>query len=99
MRAEIETVALEGPNVRVKLRDTVSVEPRVLTLAAALRLFEQYAVLQRLTLATPDVEVAVSREAVTRLLGPEGFAALKDRARYRQILSQGLPGDRGDASA
>ncbi|MGH7264706.1 MAG: hypothetical protein ACREMB_07600 [Candidatus Rokuibacteriota bacterium] len=89
MREQFQAISIDGQHVRVTARDRLSVEPRLLALAAALRVFERYAVLDRLTLTAGDVEVVVSREQVTRLLGPDGFAALKDRTRYRQILSQG----------
>jgi hypothetical protein len=89
VREQLQAISIEGQHVRVTARGSLSVEPRLLALAAALRVFERYAVLDRLTLTAGDVEVAVSRELVNRLLGPEGFAALKDRTRYRQILSHG----------
>jgi hypothetical protein len=89
VRAQFQAISIEGQHVRVTARGSLSVEPRLLALAAALRVFARYAVLDRLTLTAGDVEVAVSREQVNRLLGPDGFAALKDRTRYRQILSHG----------
>lgn len=98
MREQIEAAALEGQTVRVKARETLRVEPKMLALAAALRVFERYAVLDRLTLTAGAVEVVVSREDVHRLLGPEGFAVLNDPARYRQIVSHGLASEREEGT-
>lgn len=90
MRERIEALALEGRTVRVTARDPLPVEPRVLALAAAMRVFERYPVLHRLTLTVAGAEVTASREEVERLLGPEGFSALKDRDRWRRLLAEGL---------
>lgn len=90
MRERIEALALEGRTIRVTARDPLPVEPRALALAAAMRVFERYPVLDRLTLAVGGTEVTASREEVERLLGPEGFSALKDRDRWRRLLGEGL---------
>jgi hypothetical protein len=70
-----------------------------LALAAAIRVFERYPVLARLTLTAGGSDVVVSRDEVTRLLGPDGFAPLKDRDRFRQVLARGLAREAGEASA
>lgn len=92
MRERIEALALEGRTVRVTARDPLPVEPRVLALAAAIRVFERYPVLHRLTLTVGGTEATGSREEVERLLGPEGFSALKDRDRWQRLLAAGLQG-------
>jgi len=86
----IETVALEGQTVRVAARLPLPVEPRILAMAAAIRLFERYPVFDRLTLTVGSTETRVSRETISRVLGPGGFRALKDPARYRQVLYDAL---------
>jgi hypothetical protein len=78
---------------RVPLR----IDARLLALAAAMRVFARYPVIDRLTVAAGTDEVAVSRDEVTRLLGPEGFAGIEDRARYRMILADALGADAGGA--
>ncbi len=89
MRDQIEAIALEGQTLRVTAGESLRVEPRVLALATALRVFERYPVLDRLALARSGAEIVVTREEVTRLLGPEGFAPLSDRKRFGEILARG----------
>jgi hypothetical protein len=62
----------------------------MLALAAAVRAFEQYPVLDRLILTVGGRDVVIGRDEVHRLLGPEGFAPLKDRERFRQFLTHAL---------
>ena len=90
MSEPIEAVALEGQTVRVAARRPLAVEPRTLAMAAAIRLFARYPVFDRLTLAVGSTETRISRETVRRVLGPGGFGALKDPARYRQVLYDAL---------
>lgn len=99
MRDRIEVVVLEGQHLRVTAREPLGVEPRLLALAAAIRVFEQYPVVERLTLTTGGADVVVSREEVHRLVGPEGFAPLKDRDRFRLLLSRALTPDGGEGPA
>jgi len=99
MRDRIEAVALEGQTLRVTAREPLGIEPRMLALAAAIRVFEQYVVLDRVTLAVGGSEVAVSRDEVLRLLGPEGFTGIKDRDRFRQVLTRALSPADGESPA
>jgi hypothetical protein len=99
MRDRIEAVALEGQTLHVTVREPLGVEPRLLALAAAIRVFEQYPVLDRLVLGAGGEETVVSRDEVHRLLGPEGFAPLKDRERFRQILGRTLASNGGEGVA
>ena len=99
MRDRIEAVALEGQNLRVTAREPLGVEPRMLALAAAVRVFDQYPVLDRLTLTAGGSDIVVSREEVHRLLGSDGFAPLKDRERFRQFLTRALAPDGGEGAA
>jgi hypothetical protein len=93
MRDRIEVVVLEGQHLRVTAREPLGIEPRLLALAAAIRVFEQYPVLDRLTLTTGETDVVVSREEVHRLVGPDGFAPLADRDRFRQLLTRAVAAD------
>jgi len=95
---QIEAVALEGQTVRVTARLPLPVEPRTLAVAAAIRLFERYPVFDRLTLTVGRTETRVSRETISRVLGPRGFAALKDPARYHQALYDALEAQRAEAA-
>src|SRR5262245_50077794 len=98
MRDRIEAVVLEGQHLRVTARE-VGVEPRMLALATAVRAFEQYPVLDRVTVTVDGTEVAIGREEVHRLLGAEGFGPLRDRERFRQFLLRAVtPDDGGDGT-
>lgn len=99
MRDRIEAVALEGQNLRVTAREPLGIEPRMLALAAAIRVFEQYVVLDRLTLTVGGADVVVTRQDVLSLLGPDGFAPLKDRDRFRQILARAQEPAGGEETA
>ncbi len=90
MRQLIEAVTLEGQNVRVSARDPLPVDPKALAVAAAIRVFERYPALDRLTLSVGNEQVTVSREEVDRLLGPDGFDRLKDRNTAREVLERAI---------
>jgi hypothetical protein len=90
MRQLIEAVTLEGPQVRVSARHPLPVAPRVLAIAAAIRVLERYPALDRLTLAVGEAQVEVSRADVDRLLGPDGLAQLKDRDGAREVLERAI---------
>lgn len=98
MRDRIEAVTLDGPTVHVTARDPLPVEPRTLALAAAMRVFDRYRALTRLMLTVGEVRVSASRDEIERLLGPEGFAALKDQDRWRALLKDGLRAVAGEGT-
>ena len=98
MRQLIEGVGLEGQSVRVTARDPLPVGFRALAVAAAIRVFERYAALDRLTLSAGSEEVTISREDVERLLGPEGFARLKDRDGAREVVERAIRDFAADAT-
>jgi hypothetical protein len=98
MRDRIEVVVLEGQHLRVTAREPLGVAPRLLALAAAIRVFERYPIVDRLTLSSGETSIAVSREEVHLLVGPDGFAPLKDRDRFRQLLTRALAEDGGESS-
>jgi hypothetical protein len=88
MRQLIEAVALEGQSVRVTARDPLPVDVRALAVAAAVRVLERYPALDHVTLAVGSQEITLSRQDVDRLLGPDGFARLKDREAAREVLER-----------
>lgn len=90
MRQLIEAVTLEGQNVRVSARDPLPVDPKTLAIAAAIRVFERYPALVRLTLSVGNDQLTVSREEVDRLLGPDGFGRLKDRETAREVMERAI---------
>lgn len=98
MRQLIEAVALEGQNARVTARDPLPVQPRALAVAAAIRVFDRYPALDGLTLVVGDTRVTLSRQDVERLLGPDGFARLKDRDGARELLERAIRDFAGDGT-
>ena len=86
MSSAIEAVTVQGRDLWVTARQP-AVEPRALALAAAIRVFDRYPVFDRLILTVGEAETGVSREDVERLLGAEGFAAVRERGRWRQLLA------------
>jgi hypothetical protein len=90
MRQLIEAVALEGQSVRVTARDPLPVDFRALAVAAAIRVLERYPALDGVTLTVGSQEVTLSRQDVDRLLGPDGFARLKDREAARELLERAI---------
>ncbi len=99
MRHLIEAVALQGQNIRVTARDLLPVEPRALAVAAAIRVFDRYPALDRLTLTAGSQEITLSRQDVDRLLGPDGFERLKDRDGAREVLERAIREFAGDGTA
>lgn len=97
MSDQIEAVALAGQGVQVTAGVPLQVGARLLALAAAIRVFERYPVIDRLTVTAGTVEITVSRDEITRILGPEGFAGVSDPARYRTVLADALEAHTGGA--
>jgi hypothetical protein len=90
VRELIESVALEGTTLRVRAREPLPVELPTLLVGTAMRVFERHSALRRVALATPTVELSVSRDEIERGLGPEGFAALREWGRWRQALARAV---------
>ena len=88
MKISVEAVSLTGPTVRVSAPDPVPAERAILALASAIRVFDRFPVLDALVLAGGEHEVTVTRADVERALSPEGFAALRDRGRWPQVLAR-----------
>jgi chromosome condensin MukBEF MukE localization factor len=51
---------------------------------------ERFQALDTLVLMGVDADVCVTRADVERLLAPDGFAALRDRGRWPQVLARAL---------
>jgi hypothetical protein len=90
VKAWVEAVSLGGSTLRVTAPDPVPAERDTLAVASAIRVFERFQALDTLVLAGGDAEVRVTRADVERLLAPEGFAALRDRGRWPQVLARAL---------
>jgi hypothetical protein len=85
VKAWVEAVSLGGSTLRVTAPDPVPAERDTLAVASAIRVFERFQALDTLVLAG-----GVTRADVERLLAPEGFAALRDRGRWPQVLARAL---------
>lgn len=88
MSGQIDAVVLQGSTLRVVVPDPPAIESTTLAVATALRVFERYPILDRLTLVVANTEISISREEVERVLGSEGFEPLQDWVRRRQVLAR-----------
>jgi hypothetical protein len=90
VRELIESIALEGTALTVHAREPLPVDRLTLAAATALRVFERYPVLTRVTLAVGDggEAVALGREEVVGALGVEGLGALRAWGGWRQALAR-----------
>lgn len=96
MKEQIDAVALEGSTLRVTAQRPLPVEPDVLAVATAIRVFERYPILDRLALVVGGAEIALSREEVERWLGPAGFASLKEWGGWRRALARAIQAYEGE---
>jgi hypothetical protein len=90
VRAWVDAVSLVGPALRVTAPGRLPAERHTLAVATAIRVFERFQALAELTLAGEDGEVTLARGEVERLLAPEGFAALRERSRWPQVLARAV---------
>jgi hypothetical protein len=86
----VDAVSLEGSALCVSAPDSVPAERDTLALASAIRVFDRFPVLDVLVLAGGEREVTITRADVERALAPEGFAALRDRGRWPQVLARAV---------
>jgi hypothetical protein len=86
----VDAVSLVGPALRVTAPGRLPAEQDTLAVATAIRVFERFQALADLTLAGEDGDVTLTRDEVERLLAPEGFAALRERGRWPQLLARAV---------
>lgn len=87
MIERVDAVALEGQGLRVTAREPLPVEPRALVVATAVRVFERYPLLRRLTLRAGEGEWSTTREEVDQLLAPQGgFEGVHAPDRWREFV-------------
>jgi hypothetical protein len=98
MKQLVEAVKLEGQIVRVSARAPLPVATKTLAIAAAIRVLERYPALDRLALSVGGEEITVTRQEVEQILGPEGFARLKDRDTAREVLERAIRDYAGEDS-
>jgi hypothetical protein len=90
VKAWVEAVSLAGPILRVLAPGPLPAERDTLAVATAIRVFERFQALDDVVLAGADGEVTVTRGDVERLLAPEGFAGLRERGRWPQVLARAV---------
>ena len=90
MKSWVEGISLVGSTLRVAAPEPVPAERDTIAVASAIPAVARLQALDTLVLAGGDADVRVSRADVERLLEPEGFAALRDRGRWPQVLARAL---------
>ena len=90
MRAWVDAVSLVGSTLRVAAPEPLPAERDTLAVASAIRVFERFPALDGLVLVGGNGEVSVTRADVERLLAPDGFAVLRDRVRWPQVLARAV---------
>jgi hypothetical protein len=71
-----ESVALDGTALTVRLAPALPFDGRMLSAATAIRAFERYPVIDRLTIVAGAAQVTILRLHVEDLLGAPDLAAL-----------------------
>jgi hypothetical protein len=90
VKSWVEAISLVGSTLRVAAPAPLPAERDTIAVASAIRVFARFQALDTLVLAGGAADVRVSRVDVERLLEPEGFAALRDRGRWPQVLARAL---------
>jgi hypothetical protein len=90
VKAWVEAISLVGSTLRVAAPGPVPAERDTIAVASAIRVFARFQALDTLVLEGGDADVRVLRADVERLLEPEGFAAVRDRGRWPQVLARAL---------
>lgn len=90
MRERIESVMLEGASLRVTARPPLPGERPVLAVATAMRVLARFPVIREVVIVSDGSEMRVSREQIERILQPEGFTALRDPGRRRELTERAV---------
>jgi hypothetical protein len=90
VKAWVESVSLEGSALRIAAPDPLPAARDTLAVASAIRALERFPALDAVILAGGGADVRVTRAEAEAFLAPDGFAALRDRGRWPQVLSRAL---------
>jgi hypothetical protein len=90
VKAWVEAVSLAGGTLRVTAAEPLPADRDTLAVASAIRVFERFPALDSLVLVTAGEEVPLARAHVEQLLAPDGFAALRERGRWTQVLARAV---------
>jgi hypothetical protein len=88
MKGLIQSLALEGTALTVTLAPTLPVSARTLSAATAIRVFDRYPVIDRVSIVTGANTVSLSREQVEHLMSPENPARPEGTQRWRQAVTR-----------
>jgi len=90
VRELIESVTIDGMALTVALSPALPVDVPTLAVATAIRALDRYPVLDRVTVLSGATEITLSRGEVEQLVQPDGVAAARDSARWRQVLARAV---------
>ncbi len=88
MRELVESVAVEGMALTVALSPTLPVDVPTLAVATAIRAFDRYPILDRVTVRSGSTEIGLSRGEIEHLVQPDDVAAAREPDRWRQMLTR-----------
>jgi hypothetical protein len=90
VKAWVDAVSIAGSTLRVTAPDPLPAERDTLAVATAIRVCERFPALECLALLGGSGEASLTRADVERLIAPLGFAALRDRGRWPQVLARAV---------
>lgn len=90
MREQLDGVVLDGTILRVHARAPLPADTPTVAVATAIRVFERFPVIHAIGLVVGETETRLTRGEVEELLRPDGFAGLRERGRWHQILSRAV---------
>jgi hypothetical protein len=88
MKGPVDCISLDGTEIRVALKPPLPPDGKALAAGAAVRILERYPAIHRVIAVWGQAQFEVSREHVDRMLRPDGFAALSDRARWQDVVNR-----------
>ncbi len=88
MTTLVESISFDGTEITLTLRPPNNSDWRALAAAASIRLLESYPVIDRVGLKWGSGIFRTSRAHVEKLLHPDGFAVIANRARWQDIVNR-----------
>lgn len=88
MTTLVECINFNGTEITLTLRPPNNSDWQALAAAASIRILESYPVIQRVILRWGSGDFRTSRAQVEKLLHPDGFAAIANRARWQDVVNR-----------
>jgi len=88
MTTLVESINFDGTEITLTLRPPNNSDWQALAAAASIRILESYPVAQRVVLRWGSGVFRTSRGQVEKLLHPDGFAAIANRARWQDVVNR-----------